>query len=425
MKLRIFKIKLSIPCIVLLLCSFSSVHAYSYKNSYDTSEIKINLDLLDSVDPFEESFLLDEGQFDQRTSLQQVELNLNYQTYLSTIEAITLYQKIRQDGGWPTINFDKALNLGDKSDEIVKLRRRLSITGDMEQNLGIPDVFDIFVKDGIKNFQFRHGLELSGELNPETVDAMNMSVDYRLSQLGRSKTRVLNYLTGVREEYILVNIPSNQLSIISGGNVINEFKVIVGKEDRQTPSINSNIYEVNFFPYWHIPKSIVEKDIKKAMLQDPDYLKKNDIYMYPDYRYKTPINPNYINWESDEPSIYNFRQNPGSANSMGIAKINFANSHAIYLHDTPNKILFNEEIRAYSSGCIRVQNIDDLINWLLSKNQDWNNKELINIIEAEETISVKLKESMQIKLIYLTAWQENKKIHFRKDIYGKDIINES
>ena len=150
-------------------------------------------------------------------------------------------------------------------------------------------------------------------------------------------------------------------------------------------------------------ESIVQKDIAKAMQIDSEYLKKNNIFIYQDYYYKDTINPEYIDWYSDEPTLFKFRQNPGYTNSLGVAKINFANKHAVFLHDTPNKSLFSDGRRFFSSGCVRVQNIDDLIQWLLSSNKGWTWNKLENILNIAQTTTVRMDEEIPIKIGYLTA----------------------
>ena len=198
--------------------------------------------------------------------------------------------------------------------------------------------------------------------------------------------------------------------------------MVVGRDERPTPILSSNIYEINFFPYWHIPESIVRLDISKAMQIDSEYLEKNNIHIYQDYYYKDTVNPDYIDWYSDEPTLFKFRQNPGYANSLGVAKINFANKHAVFLHDTPNKSLYSDGQRFFSSGCVRVQNIDDLIQWLLSSNDSWERNKLENILNVAKTKTVQMKEQIPIKLGYLTAWVDDGQVHFREDIYGKDPV---
>ncbi len=347
---------------------------------------------------------------------------LTYQSYLEFTDVIDQYQKILKSGGWQEIKIDGELGIGDVSSEIIILRNRLMMTNDMPENRGINDIFDIFVEDGLKKFQFRHGITPTGVLDEMTKNALNLPIENKLRILGANKTRILNYMSGLGSKYIFVNIPGNYLLAVNDGKIEFQTKVVVGRDERPTPILSSNIYEINFFPYWHIPESIVRQDISKAMQIDSDYLEKNNIYIYQDYYYKDTVNPDYIDWYSDEPTLFKFRQNPGYANSLGVAKINFANKHAVFLHDTPNKSLFSDGQRFFSSGCVRVQNIDDLIQWLLSSNDSWERNKLENILNVAKTKTVQMKEQIPIKLGYLTAWVDDGQVHFREDIYGKDPV---
>lgn len=105
-------------------------------------------------------------------------------------------------------------------------------------------------------------------------------------------------------------------------------------------------------PYWTVPKSIIRKDLIKYMNEDPEYLTKFRIRVF-DGNGNEPM-PNQINWQTDEAVQYTFRQDPGAENSLGRCKIDFYNKHDVYLHDTPQKGLFGENARFYSSGCVRV-----------------------------------------------------------------------
>ena len=129
---------------------------------------------------------------------------LKYESYLAIVSAIKKYQQIKLLGGWPTISKDIELKIGNRSEQIVNLRKRLLITGDIKANIGIEDVFDVFVEDGIKQFQYRHGLDSNGKLNMDTINALNQTVDSKLSQLGANKIRLLNNLSNIDEAYVLV-----------------------------------------------------------------------------------------------------------------------------------------------------------------------------------------------------------------------------
>ena len=347
---------------------------------------------------------------------------LTYESYLEFNDIIERYQKILKSGGWQEIKIDGELSIGDVSPDIIILRNRLKMTNDIVEDRGIPDIFDIFVEEGLKKFQFRHGITPTGILDEITKDALNVPVEDKLKILGANKTRLLNYMSGLGSKHIFVNIPGNYLLAVNENKIEFQTKVVVGRDERQTPIISSNIYEINFFPFWHIPESIVKKDIAKSMQVDSEYLKKNNILIYQDYYYEDTINPDYIDWYSEEPTLFKFRQNPGYSNSLGVAKINFANKHAVFLHDTPNKSLFSDGQRFFSSGCVRVQNIDDLIQWLLSPNKGWTSNKLENILSIAQTTTVRMDTEIPIKIGYLTAWNDNGLVHFREDIYGKDPI---
>ena len=395
-----------------------------YANIYDEINKLERSDLFYAEDLVFESLpsgiILNEEQF--VLPIISNEAILTYQSYLEFTDVIDQYQKILKSGGWQEIKIDGELGIGDVSSEIIILRNRLMMTNDMPENRGINDIFDIFVEDGLKKFQFRHGITPTGVLDEMTKNALNLPIENKLRILGANKTRILNYMSGLGSKYIFVNIPGNYLLAVNDGKIEFQTKVVVGRDERPTPILSSNIYEINFFPYWHIPESIVRQDISKAMQIDSDYLEKNNIYIYQDYYYKDTVNPDYIDWYSDEPTLFKFRQNPGYANSLGVAKINFANKHAVFLHDTPNKSLYSDGQRFFSSGCVRVQNIDDLIQWLLSSNDSWERKKLENILNVAKTKTVQMKEQIPIKLGYLTAWVDDGQVHFREDIYGKDPV---
>ena len=161
----------------------------------------------------------------------------------------------------------------------------------------------------------------------------------------------------------MVNIPAAQVEAVENGYVAQRHTAIVGKVDRPSPIVNSKITEINFHPFWTVPASIIRKDLIPIMQKKPNYLTDYRIRIYD--KAGNELQPQQVDWNTDEATKYMFRQDPSDENSLGIVKINFPSPDGVYMHDTPHKGLFNDEFRFDSSGCVRVQGIRELIVWLL------------------------------------------------------------
>ncbi|MEL6747942.1 MAG: L,D-transpeptidase family protein, partial [Pseudomonadota bacterium] len=280
--------------------------------------------------------------------------------YIQT--ALNEYRSIAAQGGWPRVPANEKLRLGASSAAVPALRRRLIISGDMPASAGESNQFDTYVDVAVRRFQTRHGLPADGVMGKYSFAAMNVSAQVRLGQLETNLVRLRSMAGFLGDRYLMVNIPAAEIEAVEGANVAQRHTAIVGRITRQTPILNSKIFELNLNPYWTAPKSIVEKDIIPQMRKEPTYLRDNKILVFgPDGQ---EIAPESIDWTSLEAVNYRFRQEPGRINAMGSVKINFPNPHAVYLHDTPQQGLFNKLLRFDSSGCVRVKNVRDLLVWL-------------------------------------------------------------
>jgi murein L,D-transpeptidase YcbB/YkuD len=160
------------------------------------------------------------------------------------------------------------------------------------------------------------------------------------------------------------------------------------------------------------------------MQEDPSYLERNKIRIYRWGDTSREYDYTEIDWYTDEATEYMFRQEPGELNSLGTVKINFHNQHQVYLHDTPDKTLFGEDARFHSSGCVRVQNVRELITWLLQPN-GWDRGQVDAVIRSGQRLDVPLERRTQIKMVYITGWvNADGVVHFREDIYGKDGLDQ-
>ena len=333
--------------------------------------------------------------------------------------AIDEHRGIIANGGWPVVPANEKLRLGNQSPNIRILRKRLAISRDLDPRAGDSDVFDTWVDGAVRRFQARHGLPADGILGRFTFAAMNIPTSIRLGQLETNLVRLRSMSGFLGDRYVLVNIPAAQIEAVRHGKVESRHTAIVGKVDRQSPIISSKIYELNLNPYWTSPVSIIRKDLIPLMRKDPEYLTRNNIRIFDKANNEIP--PSLIDWTSEEAVNYRFRQDPGKNNAMGFVKINFPNPHAVYMHDTPQQSLFARLLRFESSGCVRVQNVRDLVAWLANETPGWDRRTLESTIESGERIDVKLAEPVPVYWNYITAWStDNGAVQFRDDIYSRD-----
>lgn len=339
--------------------------------------------------------------------------------------AIGRYRSLLAQGGWPNVPANKkALRLGTRDDNVVVLRRRLALSGDLKQRSGRQDVFDSYVAAAVRRFQLRHGLTAHGIVDGPTLQALNVPVATRLRQLEMNLGRIAEKADKLSDRYVLVNIPAAEIEAVENGRVRSRHTAVVGKIDRQSPILTSRIHELNFNPYWTVPKSIIRKDLIPKMKEDPSYLTDHKIKIYRWGDTEREYHYSEIDWNTDDAVQYMFRQEPGELNSLGTVKINFHNQHQVYLHDTPDKSLFGDDARFHSSGCVRVQNVRELVSWLVAPN-GWSRGQVDSTIRSGERLDVKLERSTQIMFAYITAWvNADGVVHFRDDIYRKDGVGD-
>jgi murein L,D-transpeptidase YcbB/YkuD len=344
---------------------------------------------------------------------------LTADTVRSIERAIQEYSGIVAQGGWQAVRGPERLRLGRRHQAVIALRQRLIATNDLDRSAGIADVFDSYVEAAVKRFQARHGIGPDGVVGASTYAVLNVPAEVRLRQLETNLVRVRAMSGNLGGRYVVVNIPAAQLEAVEEGVVASRHIAIVGKQDRPSPVLQAKIVEVNFHPFWTVPASIVRKDLIPLMQKDPEYLTKNKIRIYDKRGRELP--PDIVNWQSDEATDYLFRQDPGAQNSMGTVRINMPNPHAVYMHDTPSKSLFGEDQRFHSSGCVRVQNVRELVAWLLAQTPNWSRVQIEGIIKSGERTDAKLVRPVPVYWVYVTAWANPDGIvQFRDDVYGHD-----
>ena len=226
-----------------------------------------------------------------------------------------------------------------------------------------------------------------------------------------------------------MNIPAAQIEAINNNQVVSRHTGVVGKPDRPSPMVNSAIEEINFNKDWFVPPTVLKSDLipkgRDVQAKGQDALAKHKIDAYADfaaYQKGQNIDPKSIDWNSDAPLHYFYVQNGGPENPLGFVKLNFQSPHHVYMHDTPAPSIFSQSFRAESSGCVRVQNVHQLVAWLLEDN-GWTVQQVLRMKQTGERLNIRLKKRVPLFWTYITAWgTADGTVQFRRDIYRRDGV---
>lgn len=333
------------------------------------------------------------------------------------------YERLAEQA-WPTIPYVKAIKPGEEGTFIPAIRHRLMLLGDMtDTGYSESTYYGPQLVQGVEHFQSRHGLDVTGIIGRETIAALNISPRQRLAQLVDSMQRWAKLPSYPGDQYIQVNVPSYELQVIENNDPILSMKVVVGLPNWPTPELRSQVQTIVLNPAWNVPRNITEREIVQHMVKNPRYLEENDLTVYKDWHKDTVIDPAMINWKAyagkkDLP--YLISQNPGDTNALGSVKFIFPNPHDVYLHDTQAKGLFSQSERAFSHGCVRLEEPQLLYQYLMENNPSVDSEKAEEARLSGKTKHVALSKSIPIYITYITAWiDSNGTVQFRKDIYRK------
>ncbi len=341
-------------------------------------------------------------------------------------ERLQEYRAIEAAGGWPTIPEGPTLKPGMSDPRVPVLRKRLEVTRDLVAAPGSPaaadpSLYDATLEQGVKAFQERHGLTPDGAVGPGTRAAMNVPVAQRIDQIRVNLERGRWTLHEIKGEFVLVDVAGFYVSYFRNDEPIWTSKVVVGRDQRETPIFRSKITYVVFNPTWTIPPGILVKDKLPELRRNPGALQRMNIRVLD--RSGREVNPHSVNWNQYGPGRlppYQFVQDPGPNNALGLVKIMFPNPYLVYLHDSPAKSLYDQDQRTFSSGCIRVQKAFELAELVLNDPQ-WNRQSMDALIAKKETRTVNLKTPVPVLILYWTAQPRlDGQVNFRNDVYGRD-----
>jgi murein L,D-transpeptidase YcbB/YkuD len=338
--------------------------------------------------------------------------------------AIARYEKIVAAGGWPNVPAGRMMRLDDSDPRVPILRKRLRISGDMPAKGQYYDseTFDSELEAGVKRFQVRHGIRPTGRIERSVYAVLNVTAEQRLAQLRLNNDRLNALMSGVEDRYILVNVPAFQLEAVENHEVQLRHRVIVGRTGRDSPDVRATIKALNFFPYWRVPDSVAMLDLVPRLKQEPQYLENEGIRVFDGYN-GPELNRSTIDWNAPQVANYKFKQDPGDKNALGLVRLDMQNEHGVYMHDTPMKNLFDQRSRAFSAGCVRVQDVFQLADWIARYEVGWEQPgQAQRIVDAGQAVDVTLTRPVPVHFAYITAWNEpsTDRVQFRPDIYGRD-----
>ncbi len=286
----------------------------------------------------------------------------------------------------------------------------------------ILEVDSLFIKD-LKAFQQLHGLEGDFKIGNNTKDAIGMSnLDRYLMAVASLEKWKYHELLDEEENHIFVNIPSYTLRFMDDGKAVRKHNVVVGTPITRTPSFKAKLKYITLNPRWHVPYSISSKEILPSIRKDQSYLSRNGYTLYD--RDRNPVDVNSVDWDKVSSNNFKYKivQGSGTYNSLGIVAFIFPNEHSVFIHDTPSKYFFSRDVRAFSHGCVRLQDPMDMAKFIVER--DSNEKITLDTVQAWSDSRVErriyLKKPFNVYIQYFTAEGDSTGIRFHRDIYGRD-----
>lgn len=319
-----------------------------------------------------------------------------------------------------TTSFELITEKENKKLAWEKLKMALFLTGITSENTD-----SLGIRKALRNYQKSHGLIADGLVGQATVISFAESGQERLM-------RAMIALDRLRQEqlkpksFIAINIPSFSLFFVSDDTLRAQHKIIVGKIEHPTPTLESRISRIISLPYWKVPSSIAKKEVLPALKRNPNYLNKEHMRIYKAKQME--VNPAAVNWKKvkDNTFPYQIIQDPGPWNSLGLIKFEFANNFSVYVHDTPSRYLFAQSYRSFSHGCMRCDQPVELGKVILNfdktskKENPVSPDSLQSLIDQQIHQSIPLLKSLPIFVSYSSVTADQKGLYFHLDLYQKE-----
>lgn len=329
-------------------------------------------------------------------------------------------ERLLADGGWgPTVPGRGKLEAGDTGTRVVALRNRLIAMGFLQRTN--TQTYDAAIVNAVQRFQQAHGLAIDGTAGPSTLREINAGPETRLQSIivAMERERWINRPRG--ERHIWVNLTDFTAQIIDNDTVTFSTRSVIGanQHDRVSPEFSDVMEFMVINPSWYVPRSIITKEYLPQLQQNPNAVNQ---LIITDARGRV-VDRSAVDFSqySQTNFPYSMRQPPSRGNALGLVKFMFPNRYNIYLHDTPAKSLFGREVRAFSHGCIRLNDPFDFAYELLSVQTADPEGFFQSQLRTGRERRVDLENPVPVHLVYRTAFtQADGRMQFRRDVYGRD-----
>jgi murein L,D-transpeptidase YcbB/YkuD len=341
---------------------------------------------------------------EQETTAVATNEKVEFNQYYKLQDVLKKYKRLEKSSKYkpivPAESPYKELRPDAVSNTISQVRTRLYLLGDLKTD-SKSDVYDRELMDAVMKYKVRNGFKPNYILAEEHINEMNIPLADKVEtlKLNMERCRAISAQIAASDEYVLVNVPSYELFYVKNGKVVLTSSVFVGAPLTKTTIFNGEIDRIVFSPYWTVPQSIVQNELRSKIAADPNYLAEKNMEM--------------VNGQ--------VRQKPGPDNSLGLVKFMFPNPDDIYMHDTPSKTLFDFEKRTFSHGCINVKMAKELAVAMLKDYPEWTQAKIDKAMAGKTENSFKLSKKVPIFITYFTSLvNENGEIGFFQDVYEND-----
>ncbi|MFT4573315.1 MAG: murein L,D-transpeptidase YcbB/YkuD [Marinomonas primoryensis] len=325
------------------------------------------------------------------------------------------------------VNAGVPLSPGDEGPRVAQLRARLVQLGDIRFSTRKvnEEQFDLRLKEALIRFQRRHHIMADGAAGSKTIEMLNTPLKVRAKQIAYNLERWRWLPSELEANRIWVDLTNYTVDMHLNGE-LTSMKAVIGKPDRKTPVFKGLMTYMVTNPTWRVPHRIARENLLPKLQADPNYLVKHGYKVYSSWSIGAKeLDSTKINWQdiSEEKLAFRFEQEPDEGNALGQYKFMFPNKNEIYLHDTPSKHLFREEDRAFSSGCVRLENPAEFAREITKGSKQFN--EMTKALKNESNTVISLPTYIPVYLVYFTVVPNaNGMLEFRNDIYERDALME-